>query len=389
MSRQNQPAVVVAGGYLLIGLLLYASDIGGMTGDWDSARRWWHLPILVALCALCLLRRRRPFLALTLGLLPVAVDSWLGPSIPVWLVAGDLIYAAALWGRRRASEILVIGLTLACLLAALAAVVASGGQWREGIVTAGLLGAFVVLPAWWATTIREHRDATESERQRAQALEQVAELDRQAAVAQERARLARDLHDVVAGHLSAIAIQSEAALAALSRRPELAGQVLTSVRANSIDALAEMRELIGLLSSNRSDGPDTAERMVDLGSLLESTRLSGNEVTVIGQVPPLPSAVDITAYRIVSEALHNAVVHAPGAPIRIELDHDERNLCMLVDNPITGVDAGPGNGLGLGNMRHRAESVGGRVDATVVDGRWQVRARIPVAGPEHEDKESK
>ena len=150
----------------------------------------------------------------------------------------------------------------------------------------------------------------------------IAALDRQAAIADERNRMARDLHDVVAGHLSAIAIQSEAALGITgAESDERLHRTLKSVRGNSIDALEEMRSMIGLLRTDIVDEAAAPGRLRQLAKLVDSAHAAGTEVAVHDDLAPgqLPTAVDHTAYRIAQEALTNAIKHAPGHPVELTL----------------------------------------------------------------------
>ncbi len=127
------------------------------------------------------------------------------------------------------------------------------GELRIAVWAVSIAALVIVVPIWWARSVRTHRDAAEIERARAEALSRVAELDRRAAITTERQRLARDLHDVVAGHLSSIAIQSEAALRLRDSDPDRALTVLESVRSGSVAALQEMQSMVRLLRSDDTD----------------------------------------------------------------------------------------------------------------------------------------
>ena len=203
-------------------------------------------------------------------------------------------------------------------------------------------------------------------------------------MAAERARMARDLHDVIAGDLSAIAIQSELVLSAKGD-PELAWRVLGAVRENSLRALAEMRAMIGLL---RADGesPDEAAapaRLADLTRLIASARVSGMEIDVrieIDESDPVPAAVDLTAYRIAQEALTNAVKHAPRSAARVEIRHLDGTLTVEVSNALARRPRpATGTGTGLLNMRERAVAVDGSFFAGPSGAGWLVRATLPTA----------
>ena len=137
------------------------------------------------------------------------------------------------------------------------------------------------------------------------------------ALLEERQRIARELHDVVAHHMSVIAIQAEAAPYKIADPPKELVESFAEIRASALSGLSELRRVLGVL---RSDQPDTAPQpgLDDLDGLLESARNGGVTVTVgvTGTPRPLPEGVDLSAYRIVQEALSNAMRHAPGSAVR-------------------------------------------------------------------------
>jgi signal transduction histidine kinase len=380
----RQQDVVIAAGTWLLGLLVYLTGAHRLAAGFDQAPLWERLAELTALCACQVLRRRVP-LALVLATAMLAADVLLTPSLPVViiLIYTDFLYAATLYGSRRVSRVL-IGLAASSTVAVLAAVLLLGPEWRTTALTALSLLPFLLTPVWWAANVRQQRDIAETERAHAGQLAKIAELDRRAAVAAERGRMARDLHDVVAGHLSAIAIQSEAALSMPD--PKLAKTVLQSVRENSVSALEEMRAMIGLLRAEGGAAETTAPaRLAELSRLVESARASGLEVsvgsTVDGEVP-LPAAVDLTAYRIAQEALTNAVKHAPGGRVDVDVRYLEGFLEVEVRNDVHHPHAPPadGSGTGLLTMRERADAVGGTLTAGPAGEGWLVRAELPLGG---------
>ncbi|OLT52100.1 histidine kinase, partial [Cellulosimicrobium sp. CUA-896] len=264
----------------------------------------WRLALLAAGCGLVLVKRRHPMLALAGGVAVVLVDLSWGGSLAVTLVLWDLLYAAALWGRPRARAWLWGTAVTVTVLGAVAAGEASRDV-REFVFLGIQLGAILLVPLWWATNVRQKSDladlerdradlaardaasaarAAELERQRAGDLERLAELDRHEAVRAERAAMARDLHDVIASHLSAIAIHSGAAL----QVPPDAGRdraALEQVRASAVASLEEMRSMILLLRAGpgRDDAGAAVTapgRLAELGVLLEATGAAGSPVTL-------------------------------------------------------------------------------------------------------------
>ncbi|MFE3443375.1 sensor histidine kinase [Nocardia sp. NPDC059180] len=387
LSATAQEALIVAFVFT-VGATLYGFGLYAMTGPSSETPLTVRMALLALLCATSMWRRRKPMWALAVGLVPVLIDFALGPTVPIWIVYSDLIYASVLYGTRRQSRFVVGAAITGTAVGAVAALVISG-EWRAMLITLLASSAFVGTSIWWALTVRAHKETAQAERAKARALELVAELDRRAAIADERKTMARDLHDVIAGHLSAIAIQSEAALGLLSRRdnddPALAG-VVESIRSNSVSALQEMRTMIGLL--RRDDGAEdlAAPRgLAQLSLLVDAARAAGGTVRVHGEVDrtPLPSAVDQAAYRIIQEALTNAMKHAPGQEVDIDIATDATTLTVAVRNPLppraNGSTADPADlpHRGLTNMRERAAALGGEFAAGSAARVWTVRAGLP------------
>lgn len=372
------------GGVLLASGLPLQVRIGHVSG-W-SAPEWARLVVLAAICLALPLRTRAPVLGLAIGVLIAAVEVPFGLSLAVLLVLADLLYSATLNGSERASRIILVVVGSLILLSAIASF-AFAGDWRTALLTVLVVCSFPLVPVWWAINVRQHRRIAEVERARADQLARIAELDRRAAVAAERSRMARDLHDVIAGHLSAIAIQSEAVLSmADGGDPATVRGVLRSVRDNSVASLAEMRTMIGLLRADddAAEASTAPARLRDLEPLLRSARAAGLRVsaTTTELEPELPAAVDLSAYRIVQEALTNAIKHAPQATAEVAVHRCNGRLVIEVVNDAARPDTTPAEGTGLVSMRERAQAVGGVLDAGPFEGGWRVRAELPVeSGP--------
>jgi signal transduction histidine kinase len=382
LSPLGQDGLVAFGSWLA-GLALYVSGMFPLVNMTEPVPLWARFLVLTGICALRLVRRLTPA-ALVAAMALLMVDFALGPTIPVLLVFADQLYLATLNGSRRIHGAMIAIAALGTLTM-VAVVVLLSTSWRAGLITALAAMPFLVMPVWWATNVRQQRDIADNERENAVQLARIGELDRYAAVAAERARMARDLHDVIAGHLSAIAIQSEAVLTMSTADPATSHAVLRSVRENSVSALDEMRSMIGLLREGGSDEETTAPaRLAQLSKLVESARASGMHVEVGSEMDgaaALPAAVDLTAYRIAQEALTNAVKHAPGARTSVDIQRADGILTVEVTNELqaTGKKSRQGGtGNGLLNMRERASAVGGSLSAGVSGGRWRVHAELPV-----------
>ena len=374
---------------------------------------WWRVALLAAGCLLILVKRAHPVLALLGGVLVTAVDLWWGGSLAITLVLWDLLYAAALWSGPRARAWLW-GVAVTVAVVGSVAAGEAARDVRQFVYVALQLGAVLLVPMWWATNVRtkselaeladERADlaareaeaaarTAELERQRAHDLERIAELDRHEAVRAERSAMARDLHDVIASHLSTIAIHSGAALA----HPPDAAQdraALEQVRASAVASLDEMRSMILLLrTEGRRDGAGSLDavaapgRLAGLDTLLDAARAT-TAVTlddpdgVAGSA--LPAAADQALFRIAQEAVTNALKHAPGSPVTVRLARDGAAVVLEVyDDGARGtaapVDGPLSAGTGLLTMRERADGLGGALAAGPgPGGGWTVRARVPV-----------
>ncbi|WP_139190547.1 sensor histidine kinase [Actinokineospora iranica] len=364
-----------------LGCVLFAVDFplvghGGLLPGPD----WARVLVLGGMSLLQLGRERAAVPALVAALPLWAVDAAMGVSLPVLLVAGDQLYAAVLNGSRRSSQVLVV-LAGVFMVGTLVAALVLADDLRTSLLIFLGVCPLPLVPVWWALNVRQQREIAEAERARADQLARIAELDREAAVNAERASMARDLHDVIAGHLSAIAIQSEALLSLQDGDPETVRTVLRSVRENSVASLTEMRAMIGLLRAQ--DGHDeltSPARLRELDRLLRSARASGLRVRADTDVPAdLPAAVDLSAYRILQEALTNAAKHAPGAAADVSVRQADRTLVVQVVNDGAG-GALNASGTGLITMTERAQAVGGVLLAGPCERGWRVRAELPVEG---------
>ncbi|WP_328310301.1 sensor histidine kinase [Actinomycetospora sp. NBC_00405] len=348
-----------------------------------------RLAVPLVLAALTVLRTRRPVPALLAAVPLVVLDAALGLSLAAALVLADLLYCVALHGSTAASErVRTASFTAFGGLVVLVLLVT--GDARTTATTALSASAVLLLPVAWAREVRRPTEEAAATRREAAQAARIAELDRRGAVADERARVARDLHDSVAGHLSAIALQSQAALGADATTPggsALRDRVLTSVRENSVRALDEMRALIDVLRRDEEgDGTDEARRvparLADLPELVESARVGG--LVVDADLAALddeavPAPVGLTVYRIAQEALTNVGRHAPGATVTLALARDDADLVLDVSNTVPAPTVPrPGSGTGVEGMRVRAEAVGGSASAGPDGDRWRVCARLPL-----------
>ena len=239
---------------------------------------------------------------------------------------------------------------------------------------------------------------------RTQLVEQVtitAEERNRRTLLEERSRIARELHDVVAHHMSVISIQAQVAPLLVENPSEELKENLDGIRQNALEALAELRRVLGVLRSENPEypddpyalggpgtgaAPDAPQPTLDrLDALIENTRAAGLDVRsdVRGEVRPLAPGVELSAYRIVQEALSNALRHAPGSTVAVEVAHDPDGLRLFVTNsrPQQAAPPSPGTGHGLLGMRERAAMLGGHLTATrTFQGGFAVVAFLPRDG---------
>jgi len=206
---------------------------------------------------------------------------------------------------------------------------------------------------------------------------------------EERALIARELHDVVAHHMSVIAIQAEAAPYRVKDTPPELATSFATIRENAVAALAELRRILGVVRSADPDAfaesdPEAPQPTLgSLDSLLDSVRGAGLvvEAVVTGSPRPLPQGVELSAYRIVQEGLSNALRHSPGAEARVEISYVLGGLGVRIVNgaPSRLAKPSPGAGHGVLGMRERVQMLGGEMTAEPTeDGGFEVAAFIPV-----------
>ncbi|MER7111964.1 sensor histidine kinase [Streptomyces sp. NPDC000229] len=350
--------------------------------------------IVVLLCLTLALRRRAPekmlVLCAALGVAQLALDIEINPADFAMLV---VIYTVGAQsdGPRWASRLALVGGVCAAPLAQV--------RWpEENVSTAGKIFFTVVMTvpfvlAWvLGDSMRTRRAYFAQLEERASRLEREREAQAKVAVAAERARIARELHDVVAHNVSVMVVQADGAAYVLDTSPDQARQALDTISTTGRQALAEMRRLLGIL---RTGEPQDSEDYVpqpdvqQIEELVEQVRAAGLTVDfkVEGTARPLPSGVELTAYRIVQEALTNTRKHGgPDAGASVRLVYFDDGLGLLVEDDGRGAahelyeDGGAdGRGHGLIGMRERVGMVGGTLDAGPrPGGGFRISALLPL-----------
>ncbi|WP_433073095.1 sensor histidine kinase [Dactylosporangium sp. CA-052675] len=330
------------------------------------------LLVVAALTALPLATRRRWPLASFLVIAVCAFRVFRMDADPTWSVAAAVVaaYSAPMYSRYR-------NLALASVVVA-GALAVSNLQEDLPDVPQGLV-LFLML-----ASVGLAANALHTWRVRARTAEREQEVAARLAVERERARLARELHDVVTHNVSVMVVQAGAARKVMDARPDQAKEALLAVESGGRAALTELRQVIGLLTID-ADGEDLAPQpgLEQLGTLVARVRETGVPVTLAVAAPGVPPGVGLAAYRVVQEALTNAVKHAAGAGVDVVVTADGRML--RVDVADTGGEPVPGaagSGRGLAGLRERLAVYGGTLTAAPrPTGGFRVVAEIPLGAP--------
>ncbi|MER6161122.1 histidine kinase [Streptomyces sp. NPDC001868] len=389
LPRPHRMDVYIAVAGLLGGLLLWGLGLSTRTahdGIVVFEGYWWVLPPLVVTAGCEALRSTMPRTALLVGWAALTLETMTRGSLLTVLMFTDLVYAAVLYGppttARRVPWIAGLA-TVAFTVVPLAAF-----RKPDALLIGLVVGLVSLMPAATGWIVRNHRDAAEAARLRAEQTALLAEMDRTQAVVSERARMARELHDMVANHLSAIAIHSTAALSLDD--PDTSKEALGVIRENSVEGLAEMRRLIGILRDAGDDTEPAAAPTLDgIGSLVEGARTNGLDATLdADHGDALPAPVELAAYRIVQESLTNALKHASPGRVTVALRQLDGSLTIAVTSPFGDRDgpSAPGSGAGLVGIRERVALLGGTFEAgpeSSGHGKiWSVRVSLPAADGE-------
>jgi signal transduction histidine kinase len=377
--------VAVAAAALLASFVLPPGGQAGTRAGFDpvelGGRGWPSAALVVAAGLLLLWRRQRPVAVWSVVLLLAAADTVLTglPSrcLPVLLVS---VYSVALRTDRRTTAVItaVTAVTLVVpTILVTAAPVGSDATYA--------LAAFIALAAAVGDSVRNQREAVRAALDRAAAAEASRDEEARRRVAEERLRIAQELHDAVAHHVSVISVQAGVASHLLQTDPDGARAALVHVRAASQQVIDEMRMMVGLLRTDERAQlvEPPAPGLPDVPALVDRMRSAGLDVRVEQDAleERVPTTIGLTAYRVVQEALTNAARYGTGtAQVRIGGEGDR--LRLEVTNPVApaetaGGTAGHSNGLGLVGMRERVAAAGGSL--TITPGRsFVVRADLPL-----------
>lgn len=344
-TAQTAPLLLAVARPLQAWWIIFAADVLGavvlLAADGPRAELWpWTPPAVVGYCALMIALGLRESRRALFG---------------VWLATGVAGYVLELFRPAGYTSVHTLLVVLSGVLLLLTSAVRARGDAQRRLV--------------------EQETISEAERSRRTLLE-------------ERARIARELHDVVAHHMSVITVQADSAPYRIPDLPDAAREEFASIASGARESLAEMRRLLSVLRSDGSEGERAPQPGLDrVQQLVEATVRAGvpAELRLAADLGDVPQAVDLSAYRIVQEALANVVRHAPGASTRVSVRADGGWLTVLVVNGPSaeagsGVERGAsGTGHGLVGMRERVRLTGGSLDTgPLPDGGFRVAARLPL-----------
>jgi signal transduction histidine kinase len=331
-------------------------------------------PVLILpLCGTLVARRSRPVVATAAAvaaLLAAAVADFDAdfPPASALPVMSILSYSCGAHASFRRGLLAVIGLVLA------AQVVQGFSEFPNVEISFGTLA-----PWWVGWEVGRRRRVVRALDERTRELEVQQDAFVELSLRRERARIARELHDIVAHHVAVIVVQAGAGRMAVGTDETPASERLATIRQSSDQALAEMSRLVDLIHADPDSGDSAADR---IRALVSDARAAG----LLVDVTPPPGEIRLTAeieddvLRVIQEGLTNVVKHAPGARVSVRLDLTDDSLDIEIRDCGGGAESGlaqTGAGLGLTGMRERIEALGGSLEAGPRDGGWRVHARLP------------
>jgi signal transduction histidine kinase len=369
--RHAPPLVVDAALAAVVGTVQIVSIAVSDADDPSERMVWWGWALVAVQVVPLVWRRRSPLVvAFVSGMASLAFGLANLPDPAIQFTLAVALYTAAAYRPRSVTLPVAVSVALVCALSIVLDRQADAADVAVNYLVA--IGSWVV------------GDSTRSQRERTAWLAQRRQDDARRAAAEERVRIARDLHDVVAHHISVIAVQAEAAQEVLATHPERAAGAMATVADTARTALGELRRMLGVLRSDGARAPQPDLAAVD--DLVATVRSAGLavEVRTTGPARPVEGVVGMTAYRVVQEALTNVLRHSGGSRACVDLAFEDAALVVRVEDDGTGPERGratgdTGLGQGLIGMRERVVLVGGEVEAGPgPEGGFVVRATLPL-----------
>jgi signal transduction histidine kinase len=367
---------------IVIALAAFAATLALLASGGNSSRGLDPLGVALAVLSTFPLvaRRRSPLAVFVITTMASAAFQGLnyelgppfGPTIALFFLA------ASEQARTR------VALTLTAVAGLFAVHVGAAAVAHRGFPYTPLLLGIVVwgVAGFAGDRVRLRRERTAQLEERARYAERDAKRGRELAAAQERTRIARDLHDSAGHAINVILVQAGAARLLLLDDPDRARVAVETIEDVARDTLGEIDQLVrSLRDGDRADAVEPPLGLAALAGLARSHEANGLALTLrtSGAPRPLPPPVDRAAYRILQEALTNAARHGD-ATADVEVDYGDDALELVVENPIATRLTTDSGGLGLVGMHERAVLLGGELNAGEIDGRFRVRARLPYSG---------
>lgn len=385
-TRSSSRSTWVTVGYALVAIGF--CFVPGIGIEWFDAPRpqvmFGGMATAIVLGSLHLFRRRWPTTVVLAGLGVMVAEAALTgtTSVGAILIECDAIYSLVIARSTARGERLLPVIAAACLTVAVA------GLLLANVLSAPLLQATILLLAvgvtlWWGVSVRAPMTRADQERERAVLIAQAAEAKHREALVSERLQISRELHDAISGHLSAMAMQSAAAVA-LPEPLTVEDQTarLSRIRTLSLDAMSDMRTLIDVLRTDASAPVALPQNWSAVGELFARARASGTALTITGDDPEtvcLSPLVSVAAYNALREALVNAAKHAPGAEVTVDIRGDDGRLAVTITDDQRSSDE-PGvvsSGYGLSGLAERVRLCGGEIDIEPGDRNWILRVVLP------------
>jgi signal transduction histidine kinase len=306
-----------------------------------------------------------------------AVCEWNNVNGPSWIPMLIAVYSLGAYASGRPRTI------TACAVALIVGFLVVSGLLDDVIELPEVIGAAASLavPFVIGDNVRRRRNELSELAERADRAERERELLAGQRVGEERTRIARDLHDVVAHSVSAMVIQAAAARRNVDRAPGGAVELLTNIEETGRRTMSELRQILGVLrDSDAGSSASPVQTIVDIGSLVDSATDLDVTLSTAGAIDSVPSGVATSAFRVVQEALTNARRHAgPNATIDVRVERTDDRLDVLIEDDGRGASAGQQPGYGLIGMGERVAAFGGTMrSGPRRAGGWQVRASFPI-----------
>jgi signal transduction histidine kinase len=339
---------------------------------------FWAYPMVAAQCAPLAVRRRFPFVApLVAGVVTMAHGLTSLPDPPVEYAGLIAIYTVAAYARRRLAN-------AAAVIAAVGTVGVFVLDWPRSDYEDVTVTILLLTTAWLlGENTRSRRARIAEVEARAEQLERTRAVEAQAAVVAERNRIAREMHDVVAHHVSMMVVQAEAGPVVVGHDPARAVASFDAISAAGKQALSEMRRLLGVLKQEDDRPLAPQPGLSRIPDLVAGVRAAGLDVELDFRPPEgqLDAALDLSGYRLVQETLTNALRHAGPSRVRVAVFQEAETLVLdIVDDGVGGMVPPGTSGHGLVAMRERVTMLGGRLDAGPRDGGgWAVAAVLPLS----------